>query len=350
MLRAGVLGAGPISQAAHFEACQKARNVRLHAVCDHASDLLEAARGFGPEHLYRNYDEMLADRSVDAVLIATADQFHVEQSLAALRAGKHVLVEKPLGVSVEEAEQLRAAVEQSGLVLQVGHNRRFDPGVVHAHAFVREELGQMQFYRGWYRDSTSRYDMTDNLQPVTRISAEARRPEGDPKQDRQKYFLLTHGSHLLDTARYLGGPIRGVRARHSQAFGAHCWFVELTFDSGALGHAELTVPYRGDFEEGFEIGGEFGSVKGRLPLTWYHKCGDVESFSVRDGFYRRPLGADAFSYRLQVESFADVILHGAQQRGANVHDGLACVRTLVAIARSIAEAKSVEPAQVTGGL
>lgn len=351
LLNVGVLGAGPISQAAHFEACQKARNVRLFAICDQSSELLEAVGAiYQPEKRYREFDEMLADSDIHAVIVATADQFHVAQCRAALRAGKHVLVEKPLGVSVEEIAELGAEVEQTGLVLQAGHNRRFDPGVAHAHSFVQDELGRMQSYRGWYRDSTSRYAMTDNLQPLIRHSSQARRPEGDPKRDREKYFLLTHGSHLLDTARFLAGEITAVRARHNESFGAHCWFIELTFASGALGHAELTVPCRGDFEEGFDIGGEFGSVRGRLPLTWYHKCGEVECFSVRDGMYRRPLGADAFSYRLQVEAFADVILRGVRQTGAGVGDGLACMQALVAVARSVEQGATVQLRDVTGGV
>ena len=162
--------------------------------------------------------------------------------------------------------------------------------------------------------------------------------------------MLTHGSHLLDTARFLGGEITAVHARHQESFGAHCWFIDLSFASGALGHADLNIPFRGDYEEGFEIAGEFGSVHARLPLTWYHKSGEVECFSIRDGLYRRPLGADAFSYKLQVESFADVVLHGEPQVGSNVHDGLASVRAMVAVAKSVESGEVVALNNVAGGL
>lgn len=351
LLNIGVLGAGPISQAAHFEACQKARNVRLYAICDLAPDLLEsAAATYSPRKVFHDFDAMLADPALQAVVIGVGDQFHVPLSLKALAAGKHVLVEKPIGVSVEESAELCGIVDASGLVLQIGHNRRFDPGVQFAHQFVTADMGLMQSYKGWYYDSTSRYVMTDNLQPVTRLSAGAKRPEGDPKSDRRRYFMLAHGSHLLDTARFLAGEIVAVRARHNESFGAHCWFIELTFSSGALGHAHLNVPLRGDYEEGFHIAGEFGSVHARLPLPWYGKSGDVECFSVRDGLYRRPLGADAFTYKLQIESFADAILHGKPQIGANVHDGLASVQAMVAVARSVETGESVTLAGVAGGL
>jgi len=116
-LRVGVLGCGPIAQAAHFESCAKARNADLYAICDVADDLRDRmAATFAPEKSYADYGQMLADPDLDAVIIATSDTFHVKAAELALDAGKHVLCEKPLGVSVEEVEGLRAAVDKSGKV------------------------------------------------------------------------------------------------------------------------------------------------------------------------------------------------------------------------------------------
>ncbi|HTT26271.1 MAG TPA: Gfo/Idh/MocA family oxidoreductase, partial [Thermoplasmata archaeon] len=96
-LRVGVLGCGPIAQAAHLESAAKARNVELYAICEVADDLRERmACAYSPRKTYRDYDEMLSDPDLEAVVIATADAFHVPASLAALRAGRHVLCEKPL--------------------------------------------------------------------------------------------------------------------------------------------------------------------------------------------------------------------------------------------------------------
>ena len=126
-LKVGVLGCGPIAQFAHFESCQKARNADLFAICDVAGDLVDRmAAIYQPQRKYLDYDAMLADPEVDAVIIATSDTFHVEASRRALAAGKHVLCEKPIGVSVEEVEALSAAVKASGKILQVGHMKRFD--------------------------------------------------------------------------------------------------------------------------------------------------------------------------------------------------------------------------------
>lgn len=351
LLRLGVLGCGPISQIAHFDACRKARNAELYAICDLADDLREkmAAR-YEPRIAYKNYDQMLADAQVEAVVIGAADQFHVPLAMKAIEAGKHVLVEKPLGVSVEECEQLRKQVHASRITFQIGNNRRFDPGIAFAREFVHGELGTMIALKAWYCDSTHRYTMTDNLQPIVEQSASAKRPEGNPKADKRRYFILTHASHLVDTARFFGGEVTSVRARLSDKCGAFTWFIELEYASGALGHLDLTIPVRGDFEEGFQIYGEHGSVKGHVYLPWYHKSSVVECFSERDRRFHRPLGEDAHTYKLQIEGFADTILDGKAQRGANVDDGVAAMRTLVAIARSVERRDLVKLCEVSGGV
>ncbi len=351
LLRVGVLGCGPIAQLAHFDACRKARNAELYAICDLANDLREKMAAIHePRVAYRSFDDMLADAQVEAVIIAVADQFHVPLALKAIESGKHVLVEKPLGVNIEECEELQRRVHASRLTFQIGNNRRFDPGIAFAQKFIREELGELLALKAWYCDSTHRYTMTDNLQPVVRTSASAKRPEGNPKADKRRYFILTHASHLVDTAGFFGGEIISVRARLSDRCGAFTWFIEVQYANGALGHLDLTIPVRGDFEEGFQIYGEQGSVKGQVFLPWYHKASVVECFSEKDRQFHRPLGENAYTYKLQIEGFADTILHGKPQHGATVGDGIAAMRALVAIARSVERGDAVKLADVIGSV
>src|SRR5919108_2614803 len=159
-LRLGVLGCGPIAQFAHFESCTKARNADLYAICDVADDLRERmACIHRPEKAFADYDSMLADPQLEGVIVATSDAFHVSASIEALEAGKHVLCEKPVGVSVEEVEDLRDAVRGSGKVLQIGHMKRFDPGLQAAKAFIDDEIGELLALKAWYCDSTHRYTM-----------------------------------------------------------------------------------------------------------------------------------------------------------------------------------------------
>ena len=350
-LRLGILGCGPISQIAHLDAARKARHVELTAICDLADDLRERmAAQHRPRHAFREFEAMLACPEVDAVLIGVADQFHVPLARQAIAAGKHVLVEKPLGVTIEECEDLRRLAAQSRLIVQIGNNRRFDPGIAFARKFVQEKLGPVLSFKAWYWDSVFRYTMTDNLQPLVQQSQAARRPEGNPKADRRRYFILTHASHLVDTARWLGGEIASVRARLREQANAYCWFIETQFSSGALGHLDLTIPVRGDFEEGFQIQGEHGSVKGLVHLPWYHKASIVECFSEKDRQFCRPLGEDAHTYKLQLESFADCILNGTPQAGANLADGVAAMRALVAIARSTEPGEPIRLDDVQGAV
>jgi predicted dehydrogenase len=342
-LRIGVLGAGPIAQIAHFEACRKAANAELHAICDVADDLLERVAAIHrPARTFTSYDAMLADPDLDAVIVAIADQFHVEAARQALAAGKPVLVEKPLGVSAAECATLCREVEASGLVLQVGTMRRFDPGIAYGRRFVREQLGEVVALKAWYCDSAYRYTMTDTLQPIVEHSAAARRPAGDPKADRPRYLMLGHGSHLVDTARFLAGDIVRVSARLVEKAGILCWFVACDFASGATGHLDLTMSVRMDWYEGFAIYGEGGSVLGRTFQPWYLRASEVECFSAADRAYHRPLGEDADFFRRQVEGFARAVLDGTPVEGATAADGLAALEVMEAIEQSVATGAPVD--------
>ncbi|HEX6545477.1 MAG TPA: Gfo/Idh/MocA family oxidoreductase, partial [Bryobacteraceae bacterium] len=305
-------------------------------ICDVAEDLLERMAAIhSPRVVYSKYEDMLGDPNVEAVIVATSDAFHVPLSLQAIAAGKHVFVEKPLGLAVEECEELKRKVDASSLKLQIGLNRRFDPAVAFAKQFIDEEMGRLSLFHSWYCDSVARYTMTDNLQAIPVQSAQKRTPPRDPKADKRNYFLLTHGSHLFDTAYFLAGPITALEARWREDAGAHHWSISLEFASGCLGTLAMAIPARADFQSGINIFGEGGSVQGKLHLPWYRKAGDLECFSAKDGVYRRALGADGDSYKLQLESFASSILDGAPQRGANVADGVDNMRALAAVARSV---------------
>jgi predicted dehydrogenase len=350
-LRIGVLGCGPIAQFAHFEAVRKAKNAELYAICDLADDLrTKMAAIHDPKVSYSSYEQMLADPNVDAVIIATSDQFHIPAALQAVKAGKHVLVEKPLGVTIEEILELREVIKKANVTLQVGNMKRFDPGIKFAKDFIQNELGEKLALKAWYCDSTYRYSMTDAVQPVPYKSANARKPVGNPKANKRQYFMLTHGSHLVDTARFLGGEIVSVQAKLVEKFGAYCWFVETEFADGSIGHLDLTVAVRMDWFEGFQVYGEFGSILGKTYNPWYFKSSDVECFSSKTGSYTRPLGEDAHFFRLQVEGFADTILNSTPQLGANVEDGLAAMQAMVAISSSSQTGKRVYLKDVTGGV
>ncbi len=123
-----VAGAGNLAKWAHLPNLQKMHGVSLRAVYS-----ANGARGkgyasrFGAAYCSSDYDEVLADASVDAVLIASRNQEHARQAEAALRAGKHVFVEKPMALTEDECRRLVRAASDAGRRLTVGFNRRFAP-------------------------------------------------------------------------------------------------------------------------------------------------------------------------------------------------------------------------------
>ncbi|MGO7580581.1 gfo/Idh/MocA family oxidoreductase, partial [Rhizobium ruizarguesonis] len=86
--------------------------------------------------------------------------------------------------------ELKAAVDKSGNVFQVGHMKRFDAGLQSAKSFIRDEMGEMVALKAWYCDSTHRYPMTDSVQPLIVTSANAKKPSTNPKADLRRYYML----------------------------------------------------------------------------------------------------------------------------------------------------------------
>jgi predicted dehydrogenase len=261
--------------------------------------------------------------------------------MMAVEAGKHVLVEKPLSHSIEECLLLEEAAKKHNVLVQVGHMKRFDAGIAYAQQFITEKIGDLLALKVWYGDHTHRYTETDNLQPIPVKSQLALKPNHNEKADLKRYYMMAHGSHLLDTAQFLGGPISSLRARLIQKFDAYCWFIDVGFQNGALGHLDLTIKLRGDWHEGFQVYGEHGSVFAKTYNPWYYKSSEVECFLESEQQFYRPLGADGFSYRIQLEHFAEVILHQIPHLGTTIQQGLAITKAMIAIQQSVATQQTI---------
>ena len=144
-VRVGVVGAGRpnIATQNHLPAIRSSRMLRLAAVCDRRPEVEEYGRQYGARS-YRQYEDMLADPEVEMVQVATPDWLHAEQSIQALEAGKHVLVQKPLCCSIDEMAAMRAARNRSGRHLQVVQNTRRRHRSRAVHRLLREgAVGQL---------------------------------------------------------------------------------------------------------------------------------------------------------------------------------------------------------------
>ncbi len=351
-LRVGVLGCGTISQAAHFISATKASNVELTAICDVSEELVQKMTAvYSPKRSYTDYDEMLADPEVEAVVIGIGDQFHTSCAKAALLAGKHVLVEKPFGVDIAECDEVGCLAKEKGLTLQVGFMKRFDGGLQFARDFVRDEIGEVSTYKGWYCDSTGRYTLCDNVMPPLYASGSMKKPPGNPKAVLDRYYLLAHGSHLFDTARFMLGEIESLEAKRVIKGNLYSWLILCEFVSGAIGCLDLTVAVRADWHEGLEIYGTQGTVYAKTYNPWVLLSSEVECWKEETRVALKPYAADGHSYRRQMESFADVILHGAEQTGADAEDGTAALRAIIATYHSSCEGgRRIRLKDVKGGI
>jgi predicted dehydrogenase/threonine dehydrogenase-like Zn-dependent dehydrogenase len=141
-LGVALIGAGNLARWEHLPNLKKMPGVSLRAV-----QSASGARGktyaerFEADYSTSAYDEVLADTSVDLVLIATRHQFHFEQAVKAVRAGKHVFLEKPMALTVGECRDLYHAVNGSGVQLTVGFNRRFAPYYLELKRAIAQRTG-----------------------------------------------------------------------------------------------------------------------------------------------------------------------------------------------------------------
>ena len=121
----GVIGCGAIS-GNHFHAIGKTENAALRAVCDIDEARLQNAMSEQGVDGYADYHDLLARQDIDAVHICVPHYLHAPISVAALKAGKHVLCEKPMGMTIQEAEAMRQAAEESGRTLTVCFQNRYN--------------------------------------------------------------------------------------------------------------------------------------------------------------------------------------------------------------------------------
>jgi predicted dehydrogenase len=147
-LRVGIVGCGEVTQIIHVPALyQLPDRYEITALCDVSSFVLEAlGKLWNVRTLETDYRALMASAEADVILIANPNPYHAEVTLAALAAGKHVLVEKPMCVTAREAGEIIAAQNQSGLVVQVGYMRRYAPAFLDGCALVRE-IGDIKYAR-----------------------------------------------------------------------------------------------------------------------------------------------------------------------------------------------------------
>lgn len=195
MIRAALLGFGWWGQ---HVARRLADSPRFELVGVHAPELTGAHTPEG-YRILPDFDAVLADAGIDAVVLTTPNSLHAAQVQAAAAAGKHVFCEKPLALSGAEAREMVAACEDRGVVLGVGHERRFEPAMQEVARLVREgRLGTVM-----HAEAAFSHDKLADLDPGNWRARRATAPAAG---------MTGMGIHLTDFFIWMFGPVASVQA------------------------------------------------------------------------------------------------------------------------------------------
>ena len=148
MVKAGIIGCGGIAQNRHIPEYAANPDAEIAGYCDWNRDRAkEMAAKYGGR-VYESVDELLSDPTINAVSVCVANTQHAEITIRALKAGKHVLCEKPMAVSIGECEAMVQAAEESGKMLMIGQNQRMMKEHQRARALIREgAIGKVLTFR-----------------------------------------------------------------------------------------------------------------------------------------------------------------------------------------------------------
>jgi predicted dehydrogenase len=247
----------------HIAAFQHNPHTRISWLCTRDPDRARAklaAYGLAvPDaRITTRYDDILAAGDVDIVSIATPNHLHAAQAVAAARAGKHLLLEKPTGLDVDELAQIRDAVRHAGVRTIVSFELRYNPFLKFAR-WLRESgwLGEIRFARTQYLSRvTDWYSGWNWLR--TRESGRS--------------HLLAAGCHAVDALRWCAGrePIE-VSAFHARFTEGYEWptsiVANMRLEGGALGHVTSSTDFMMPYAFGVELMGDRATLRQDLLLS-----------------------------------------------------------------------------------
>lgn len=321
-VRVGLIGAGRMGSFHAENLALRVPGARLTAVADlQPGAAQQLADRLGVEKAYTDIQALLNDSEIDAVAIATPARTHAELVIAAARAGKHVFCEKPMAVTLDEADRAIASAQDAGVVLQVGFNRRFSAGFAAAIEAVRAGTnGTTQLSRSVTRDPGLR----------------------DPAPIPQWTIFLETLIHDFDTLLHFNPGSRPVevyaladalvRPDFKDKGLLDTAVVTIRFDNGAIATAEANF----QAVYGYDVRGEVFGSKGMLQAgninqdncVRYHAEGIAIATSRMDTDLLRE------AYVAEMAEFARAILHGDTPRATGtdarnaLEIALACIESV----------------------
>lgn len=250
--RVAFVGCGRIS-ANHFEALSRIDGLDLVAVCDTVESRARAVGEQWGVPWFTSYEQMLSQVPCDVVSIATPSGMHPQHGIAAARAGKHVVSEKPMAISLSAADELVKACDDAGVQLFVVQQNRLNATV----QLVKRALDKGRFGRLYMANATVRWARPQEYYDQAPWRGTWEFDGG---------AFMNQASHYIDLIQWLVGPVEGVMAKtatmarriEAEDSGAAL----LKFRNGAIGVIEVTMlTFPKNYEGSVTILGERGTVK-----------------------------------------------------------------------------------------
>jgi predicted dehydrogenase len=329
-LRVGVIGLGfGADHAREFAACE---GVELVAVAEpwETTRAKQLPKIPASPKVYDDGLKMIRSEKLDIVAIASPDWMHAEHSVAALEAGAHVLVEKPMCDTLDDARAMVETVERTGLRLAVGHEVRQTPMYVRAKALVRDgTLGRLCYGESCY---------LHNFEDLINIT---------PWRAERRYRVFTSGAcHPVDLLRYFFGDVAEVHAysiamsKILHAADPDTIVALLKFDSGAIGRVIGAGGVKRGYELSLRLYGDRGTFEGDNEHA-------EARLSVEKGVHNFEVSTVTASIDSHAIRFEDHNIVAAARTGApvlvDVYEGANCVSVCEAIRESARSGRTLVP-------
>lgn len=328
LLNVGIAGLGRLGKRHAQQLARNTPGARLVAACSPVATELDWARSeLGITRCHDTLEAMLADADIDAVVLVTPTTLHADQTIACLRAGKHVFVEKPLSLDVATCEAVEAVAKDfPQLVAMVGFVRRFDPSYAEAKAAIDQgELGKPFLVRSQTCDQNDPDGFFVKFAPTS------------------GGIFMDCSVHDIDLARWMLGNPKATRVFASGTIALHPGLAEcgdvdnglaiVEFDGGqrAVFYASRTMPH--GHETTTEVIGTSGTLQvgmgAHASRVQYRDAGGVGHRALPDFFARF---GDAF--RREMEAFV-AACRGEQPSPLTLNDATEATRIGQAITQSL---------------
>ena len=291
-IRWGVMGTADIARGATIPGMQKAEHVELYAI---AGRKMEKARQyqetFGFRKAYGSYDELLADPEVEAVYVPLPNDLHCEWSIRALKAKKHVLVEKPMAVSEAQAKEMFRAAEENGVFLMEAFAYLHSPFVKAVKAELDAgTIGEVRYFESAF---------------ITGC-----RPDTDIRLRKE-----TYGGAMYDLGCYPLSMVTWMLGREPEQVLASAQFSErkidlftsalLLYGNGAVANLDCGMVLSGGRLDRFRIHGTAGEI---VSPVEFNQSGEIPYTIIRNGMKETKTVTAPNNYMLEAEQLSRCIL------------------------------------------